>query len=122
MKIFIFSLILFALLICSLVFNYIYVNRVTDRLCSLILALPSVDSPDCSARVDELYESWQSAKRVLGISLGVNETDAIEDLLVSLKIYADTNSAVYFENTCALLVNRFRTIATFESFSVENIF
>ena len=117
MKIFLFALSLFILLLGFITFNYIYVNRASDELASKASNI----SPDVR-EVDELKALWESKKSFIVLSSGMTKIDNIYNLLDTLYVCAELRDTAEFERTRALTVNAFEDLSEFESFSLEDIF
>ena len=117
MKIFLFTLVLFTVLLSFITFNYIYVNNAADT-----LALSAADISPNIEEINELCALWESKKPIIVLSSGMAKIDNIYDLLDSLCVYADFGDFVEFERCRALLVNAFYDLAEFESFSLQDIF
>lgn len=117
MKIFLFALVLFALLLGFITFNYIYVNRAASELSSMAYEI-SASTDD----VEALSSAWETKKAIVGLSSGMSKIDSIYDLLDTLYVCAEIGDTAEFERTRALTVNAFEDLAEFESFSIEDIF
>ena len=117
MKIFLFTLALFTLLLSFITFNYIYVNKSAEALAQNAARIsPSTDE------INRLTALWESKKPIIVLSSGMSKIDNIYDLLDALCVYAEFGDLVEFERCRALLVNAFDDLAEFESFSFQDIF
>ncbi len=118
MKVFAFAVILFALMLAFITYNYIYVHKASDELTKLTMSLTQDDTDG----IAELTSLWEEKHPFISISTEETKEEDIEDLLSALSVYGESGNTDEFERTRALLVNAFRELAAFETFSIHDIF
>ena len=117
MKIFIFALALFILLVGFIIFNYIYVNKTSDELAQTTARLSQSIN-----EINALEEFWETKRPIIVLSSGMSKIDNIYCLIDSLRIYAKYGNTVEFECVRELLINAFLDLSEFESLKLEDIF
>jgi len=122
MKSFVVTLIIFSLLIAFIIFNYVSMNRYSERLKDMTETLPDIGADDCTEKIGALTEEWQKHRCFISFSTGISSLQNIDDLLDSLLVAKETGNGYEFGKTKALLINAFDDLAQFESFSPEDIF
>lgn len=118
MKAFVFALILLTIMLAFVSYNYIYVRSASDELAELTLSLTQDDTDG----INKLTSLWEEKHPFVSISTEESKEENIEDLLSSLSVYSKSGNTDEFERVKALLVNAFRELAAFETFSVHDIF
>ncbi len=118
MKVFAFAVILLALMLAFVSYNYIYVRSASDELAELTLSLTQDDTDG----INKLTSLWEEKHPFVSISTEESKEENISDLLSALSVYARSGNTDEFERTRALLVNAFRELAAFETFSIHDIF
>lgn len=122
MKTFIFTVLFFLLLLCFVLINFIYINKTSDRLCSLVQSLPNVHDEACQTRVDLLIKEWRSCRNLTELSTSLSRLQHIDDLLSSLAVFAAKGRDAEYEQCRAHLINAFTELSEFESFNFFDIF
>lgn len=118
MRTFIISTVIFILLIAVITINFIYINRVSDRLTDLADAAAS-DITD--ENLSELESYWN--KNIGKISLSVNFTsiNGVSSRIASIRALFEANDP-FIHREFALLKEDIREIRLLEQFSALNIF
>jgi len=89
-----------------------------EELASLALSLEINDTD----RIADLTALWEKKHPFISLSTEESKEQSIEDLLSSLSVFSKKRNRDEFENTRALLVNAFLALASFETFSIHDIF
>ena len=118
MKVFVFAVILLSLMMSFITYNYIYIRSVSKELADLALMLEINDTDG----IADLTALWEEKHPFMSLSTEESKEEHITDLLSSLSVYSKKRNRDEFENTRALLVNAFFGLASFETFSVHDIF
>ena len=118
MKAFLFAVILFTLMLSFITYNYIYVRSAAKELSELTESLDI----NYVEKLSELTAIWEKKHPFISLSTEESKEQSIEDLIASLSVYSKNLSNDEFEHTKAWLANAFRALATFETFSLHDIF
>ena len=118
MKVFVFAVILLSLMLSFITYNYIYIRAASEELASLALSLEINDTDG----IADLTALWEKKHPFISLSTEESKEQSIEDLLSSLSVFSKKRNRDEFENTRALLVNAFLALASFETFSIHDIF
>lgn len=122
MKAFIIALLLFSLLIFGVIFNAIYINEASERLCAAVYALPEVSSPDCASAIEEVYAEWKNRRHIIELSTDLRRLTEIDTLLSTLCAAARSSDASEYDKTRAILGDLFSELRAFESLEFFDIF
>lgn len=122
MKAFVAISIIFAAMIGCIVFNYLYINRVSDELTVMAYDIPAVGGDGRYAAVSRLDEYWQEHQNRVGLSVSFVELNRVSDAITSMKSYAASGEDADFECTRELLLNAIREMRRLEAFTIGNIF
>ena len=122
MKVLYTAIILFMVMIAVVVVNYIYINRVCDRMYVMASQAPGVDEEGCYGQVSILDDVWQENQKYVCLSVSYVELNQIGNSISSMKAFAQTKDAAEFENARRILLNTIREVRRLESFTVETIF
>ena len=122
MKTVIFTLLFFTLLLCFIFINFSYINKTSDRLCSLVQNLADVTDKMCISGVDNLINEWKLCRNRIELSTSLSRLQQIDDLLSSLKVFAKKGRDAEYEQCRSQLINAFTEISEFESFDFFDIF
>lgn len=114
--------IIFAVMIGCIVFNYYYINRISDALTAMAYDLPAVDEDDCYAAVSQLNEYWLEHQDRVGLSVSFVELNRVSDAITSIRSYASSGEGSDFECARELLLNAIREMRRLEAFTIGNIF
>jgi len=120
MKALIFVLCLFAALISGIFLNAAYTAKTSATLLEMTEALPSPTFDSCESSVSELRKVWDSSKTILKLSVDLNRTDEIEDMINSLYIHARYRNEQEFERIRLILKSRFSELSRFENLDPLN--
>lgn len=118
MRAFIISAVIFSLLIAVIAINFIYINRVSDRLTELA---DTVAADTTEENIAELESFWN--KNIDKISLSVNFTSInnVSSRIASIRALFRTGDS-FICRELALLKEDIREIRLLEQFSMLNIF
>jgi hypothetical protein len=120
-KSFFLSLLLLALLICGVVWNYIYINDVFASMNTLLDALPEVNDPACPAACEVLSAEWKKHTDRVGLSVCFNVLDRVSEQVELLSVCASCGDRYGFEASRELLRDALDDIRRLERFSVGNL-
>ena len=115
------SVILFSLLIAAIVGNSLFVTEKTEEIRAAVDRIPSIGSPDCKLRIDELRLLWQDFKKVARLSLSYTELNRIECLIAELDCHRQTGNANDFEHAKVLLTNLLVEMERLEKVTLDGV-
>lgn len=121
MKAWIVSLCLFVLLLGIIVFNAVYVHRVSDHLSEVLNSL-SADAANTQDELDALDAYWEKHHPLVALSIGYRELDHVSETLISLRAAYQSRNVSDFELYRQLCVDAADELARLEKFSIENLF
>ena len=121
MKSFLISMVLFALLLLVIAWNFSYVNSTADRLLEMIEEMPS--SPDDSALspAEELSDFWHKRTNSIGFSVGYTVLDRVSEQAATLVTSAKYHDFFNYQLAKELLRDAVRDMRRLEQFSVGNL-
>ena len=122
MKTVIFTLLFFVLILCFIFINFAYINKTSDRFCFLVQNLPPAGTEMCTIKVGLLLKEWSSCRNIVELSTSLSRLQLIDNLLSSLKVFAEKEKDAEFEQCRAHLINSFTELSEFESFNFFDIF
>ena len=121
MKSFLCSMALFALLLCVIVCNFLYVNRTADKLLEMIDALPASPDDSALAPAEELSAFWDERTDTIGFSVGYTVLDRISEQAATLVTTAKYHNFFDYQLAKELLRDAVRDMRRLEQFSVGNL-
>ncbi len=122
MKTFIFSLIVFALMLTGIIINYFYINKVSDKLYVMTSEAPAAGDEGCYAALSQIDEYWQKNHDIVRLSVSFIELNSVSDAIVSMKSFAETGEESEYENSRQILLNAIHEMRRLESFKLSSIF
>lgn len=120
MRAFICSVVLFIIIIGGVIGNAFYVSFVADRLEQYADRLKNNKSP--TNTLEELWDFWNMHRKFTAISVETKELDAIEKIILTLELSAETGAEFEFENCRRLLKEAATELSRLERLSMESIF
>ena len=121
MKILIVSTLLFALMLGGIVFNAIYINKVTTRLQNALEELPDISSPDCTKQAREVLAYWEKHEPYVGLSVSFTMIDRLTEQAILLAACAECEDVFGFQSALALLRDCVQDVRRLEQFSIANL-
>ena len=121
MKTFVISLLLFALMIFAIVWNFFYINNTADTLLAFANTLPE-SSAGALERAEALLDFWRKRIDFVGFSVGYTVLDRISEQAISLVTAAKYESDFDYRLAKALLADAVKDMRRLEQFSFGNIF
>lgn len=118
MKTFIFTLLIFALLLATITFNFHYINSVCDTLEAKIGALTTHSTKD---ELNALWELWCREKSYISLSVCAGATEEFEDRLLELIAMHRIGDEKAFYRARALTVGAISSIRRLERFDLDNL-
>lgn len=118
MKTFIITLVIFALLLAAITFNFHYINNTCDALEAKISALTPSSS---ESELVSLWELWCREKRYISLSVCAGATEEFEDRLIELIAMQKTDAGTAFFRARALAVSALSSIRRLERFNLDNL-
>ena len=115
MKSFFWSLALFALAVCIIVCNAIYINRVSDRLQKKLEELPDVASDGCVAAAEALYQDWKKQSNLAELSVSYPILDRVTEQAALLVACAECGDEFGYRSAIALLADAIEDMKRLES-------
>ena len=120
MKEFWFTIILFIIIIGGVIANAVYVSTVSER---LEWFAEEVDiGKDSDVLIDQLQNYWDKHKRFIGISVDTPQVDAVEKIILSLRLSYDRGESFEFEKYRLHLSEMSREISHLETLSLQTVF
>lgn len=97
MRSFIFTLLLFGVMLVGIVGNAIFIHRLSDDLLDLLDTLPAHAGERESTALDELEARWEHARTWVSLSVSYSDMNRISHDLASLRAFCeDGEDADYF--------------------------
>ena len=121
MKILIASAILFALMLCGIAINAIYINKVATRLQNALEELPDIDDPDCAEKARELLAYWEKHEPFVGLSVSFAVVDKLSEQAILLANCAECGDVFGFRSARSLLGDCIEDVRRLEQFTVANL-
>lgn len=87
MKSFLFTLLLFVLMLCAVITNTLFIDRLTRDMLILIDQLPGSAGEDGMPHLDRLDARWEKARKWVGLSVSSSDINRISDELISLRAF-----------------------------------
>lgn len=122
MKTFVFSLVLFTLMISCITINYFYINRFADELFVMVAEAPKVGFEGCYSAVSKIDDYWEANRDIAHLSVNYAELNRVSEAISSMKAFATASNSSEYENARRLLLSAIEKIRRLESFSLNNIF
>ncbi len=122
MKTFVFSLILFALMLFCIAINYFYINRLADELLVMVAEAPRIDFEGCYSALSKIDDYWEAERGIAHLSVNYAELNRISDAISSMKAFAAASNGSEYENARQLLLGAIQKMRRLESFRLSNIF
>ncbi len=114
MKSFAVTLLLLVLLLLGVVANHLYINKVANEMFQQLDALPSMEDPDCLAKVGALVDYWQSQSATVEVSVNFLLVDRVNEQTALLLACASAGDLYGFASARALLRDAVEDILRFE--------
>lgn len=121
MKSLIFTLVLLALMLGSVVGNFFYINRVADTMEEWLNALPDIGEEACAEKVAELRRYWENQASFVGLSVGYTVLDRVSEQAATLEACVSCGDLYGFRTAVALLRDAVGDVRRLEQFSIENL-
>ena len=122
MKDLIISTILFSALIIIIICNSFFITSNADAIKNSVLALPSISSPECQRKIEDLRSEWQGFKRLARFSLNYSELNKIECFIEELDCHRRVGNENDFEHTKVMMMNILSEIERMEKPTADGIF
>ena len=119
MRVFVISLLAFALLVGIIVGNCFYVSITTDNIKQALLQLPKVTEADSALTQLETY--WQMRRTEISFSVSFNEIRDMDNCLIQLRTACACADDYEFELARALALKSAERMRRLERFSWECI-
>jgi len=122
MRVFIISIIVLAVIIICIVCNSLYMDNFTNKMLNLISDLPRNSSlHGDTAKIDELYDIWESHKAFLAITANSGYITDITTALINVKFFYLSEHDTHYKNACEHLYQAVYRLHELERFSIDNI-
>ena len=121
MKAFVIICVIFAVMLGCIVFNYFYINKISNELYVLASGISGVEEDGCYAGVSQLDQYWQQHHDRVGLSVSFVELNRVSDAITSMKSYAAAGEEADFECARELLLNAIHEMRRLEAFTIGNI-
>lgn len=121
MKSFIFTSIIFVLLVVLIAINHNYIENVTNEMKNITEKIAS--SPDdCETNLEKLYNIWEKNKKIINLTTSYNVIGDVSSKLSSIKSYYESGYKIGFLKEIANLKEAISDISRLEKISIQNIF
>lgn len=121
MKGFIFTIILFSIMIAAILANVLFVKSITNQMTETIKSLNPIPCEDNNAILNEFDKLWKKRSIWLSLSVTYEDIQELTDTLDAL-ITANTNeNPNQFKIYTELLLNSIDEIGRLEKLSAKNI-
>ena len=121
MKSFWISIVIFTTMVLIIISNYLYILKITDKLCTMLQSIPTPTDPQCIQQIVILERFWEKHHSIINLSTAAIKTDAISSDIVKLKSLAIKFEMSDFEVTRNQLLNAICSIKKTEKISLKNI-
>lgn len=121
MKSFIPAVLLFCLLIGGTVWNYLYINDLSEDLTTQVDALSAFGSDSLLSECRKIQEVWEKNGIFAGLSVGYSVLDRVSEQAVSLSACAESGDYYGFCVARDLLKDALKDFRRLECFSAENL-
>lgn len=122
MRAFRISLVIFLLLIVMMLGSMVVINRICDRMVSMIESLPPEPSSQSSQTARQLYAYWQQWRGWVHPAVNHLELNAVTDHLEALCEYADSSGeGVEYRKERRLLLTAIEEVRRLERISFSNL-
>lgn len=103
-------------------FNRYDINATADELKRRLDSVPDVESSECLACAEELYEYWKSKENLTGLTVSYPFIDRINEQAAMLCTCAANKDVYGFARARTLLYDAIDDLCRAERFSVGNLF
>lgn len=117
MKSFIFSIIIFFLLVILIIFNSIYIHKTADKMLMIANSLSLSDAKG----TEELYSIWQKNRLFFTVSIHDSEIEKITELTENIKSAATIGDGTEFKKNIVLLSELLDELKRNEEISLQGI-
>ena len=117
MKAFIISLIILLLMFILIIWNSIYISKITD---TLNILTTEINEASSTKELETLINYWNKHKLLISISVPHNEVDEMEKQLLLLK--DDIENHLNFHNTKVLVLKAIEEIKIHATLNADNVF
>ena len=122
MKGFWMALVLLVLVTVLVITNAQFVINTQTDLAQTVETFPALPSKNTTDAISELRERFTKVQKTLSLSVNFYELDRINELLLSLEIYASAGDTTAYASTRALLLDALQHLSRLEQISWERIF
>ena len=122
MRAFAVAMILLGLMLGGIVWNYIYINEVSDALNDRLERLSEIGSEGCVAEAAELLVFWKRHVDTVGLSVEFIVVDRVSEQAKTLLTCAETGDRYGFAIARTLLGDAIEDMRRLERFEIGNIF
>ena len=121
MKGFVVALILSAVLLGGIACNFVYINRVADRMNECLENLPDIGDSSCVSAIQELLEYWDTQEDAVCLSVEFNTLDRVNEYAATLLACAECGDIYGYQTALALLRDAVGDMRRLERFSIGNL-
>lgn len=116
MKAFYITALLFLLTLAIVLFNALYINRMTFALRGRLDALPDITDSACVPTVEDFCEDWQKKCNLLSLSVGYPIVDRITEQSALLLSCAKCGDRYGYQSALTLLYDAIEDMERLERF------
>ena len=120
MKTFVIALCVFGLLLLAITANFLYINRITQKLSALLDHMDTTEQAETSFA--ELEALWAQNRTMIGLSVPFLELRNMDEQLAQMRVALAEGEKIDFLLARALAGETVRHIGRLERFSWECIF
>ncbi len=121
MRSFVFTLLLFAVMLAGIVCNAVAVNRLCDDMLADLGRLPPVIEPALSADISAMRTRWERAHGWLSLSVSNIEMNHVRDALTALAAYCTGDSDADYAHAREQLREAIEEVRQFELLAWDNV-
>ena len=115
------ALILATLLLGGITCNFVYINRVADRLNECLEKLPDIGDSRCVSAIQELLEYWDAHEDMVCLSVEFNTLDRVNEYAATLLACAECGDVYGYQTALTLLRDAIGDLRRLEAFSIGNL-
>ncbi len=121
MRSFLFTLLLFGLLIGIMTVNAAAIHHLAEEINALIDTLPSRAEGNENSAISALTDIWANASGWVSLSVGYDEINRISQFIVMIRIYYAEGSDADYRSACDQLRLALEDLCRFERLHFDNL-
>lgn len=122
MKSFVFSIVLFIILISLSLLNSSFILSRSEELLYFAENIPAANSSNCAEKLDAFNNKWNEFKKAASLTISYSELNRIDCLLGELYVHLKNTNIWDFDSSLKTIKVLIQEISRFERFSFETVF